>query len=204
MYHLPVQIWGWVFRMPNTTRNALSNAKFHYDISNDIFIEFLSEEMLYSCPIWATPEEPLEAAQRRKALRIIQKADIKSYHHVLDIGGGWGFIAMEAVRLTGCQVTVTTLSQEQKSLAEKRFKNAELHDHITYLLCDYRTTPKPESGYDRIISVEMIEAVGRDYLDEYFRVISDLLNPADGKILIQSITFMEKARSISAKYWAGG
>ncbi|KAL4893083.1 Mycolic acid cyclopropane synthase [Aspergillus ambiguus] len=154
---------------------------------------FLSEDMSYSCAIWATPGESMEAAQRRKVHTIVRKANIDSSHHVLDVGGGWGFTAIEAVRLTGCRVTAITLSAEQKRLAEKRVQAAGFEDRIEFLLCDYRNTPRPSKGsYDRIISIEMIEAVGKEFLDEYFHVLNNLLHPADGKIVIQAITFMEK------------
>lgn len=193
MYRLPLRIWNRFSRITNNNDSALKNASFHYDTSNDLFMAFLSEDMCYSCALWATPDEPLEAAQRRKVHSIIQKADINTSHHVLDVGGGWGFFAIEAVRMTGCRVTAITLSEEQKRLAEKRIEAAHCDDRVEFLLCDYRNTPRPSKGhYDRIVSIEMIEAVGKEYMDEYFHVLSSLLSPTDGKIVIQGITFMEK------------
>ncbi|KAI9036614.1 amine oxidase [Aspergillus affinis] len=195
MVQQPLRLWNQVTKRINDTENALQNASFHYDTSNELFKAFLSKDMCYSCPIWKSLDEPLEAAQRRKAHNIIEKADIRSTDHVLDIGGGWGFIAMEAVRLTGCRVTVVTLSIEQKSLGEELIKAQSCENEIHYRLCDYRKIQRPEDGFDRIISVEMIEAVGKEYIDEFFRTLHNLLNPTDGRIVIQSITFMEKLHS---------
>lgn len=192
MVQLPLRLWNQITKRTNNTEAALQNASFHYDTSNDLFKAFLSDDMCYSCAIWNSPDEPLETAQRRKAHVIIEKADVRATDHVLDIGGGWGFIAIEAVRLTGCRVTVVTLSTQQKVLGEKLIKASSCEHKVEYHLCDYRKIRRPEHGYDRIISVEMIEAVGKEYIDEYFSTLHNLLNSTDGKIVIQSITFMEK------------
>jgi cyclopropane-fatty-acyl-phospholipid synthase len=122
----------------NDERNALQNARSHYDTSNSMFSSFLSPDMSYSCAIWKTvaeekegeEEESLGDAQRRKVHNIIDKARIRKEHHVLDIGGGWAFLAIEAVKKTGCRVTVTTLSVEQKALGEKRVKEERLEERI--------------------------------------------------------------------------
>jgi len=151
--------------------------------------------MSYSCAIWDTTgkEETLEEAQRRKVHNIIDKADIKPEHHILDIGGGWAYLAIEAVKKTGCKVTVITLSIEQKILGEKRVEKAGLKDRIEILLCDYRQTPKPSpAGFDRIISVEMVEHVGEEYMETYFRKISELLNQENGIMVVQGITRKNK------------
>lgn len=147
--------------------------------------------MSYSSAVWDTTgrEETLEEAQRRKVHNIIDKACISKEHHILDIGGGWAYLAIEAVKRTGCRVTVTTLSVEQKTLGEKRVEEAGLKDRIEILLCDYRKTPKPSPvGFDRVISVEMLEHVGEEYMETYFKEISDLLNPEHGIMVIQGIT----------------
>ncbi|KAF7940578.1 uncharacterized protein EAE98_000705 [Botrytis deweyae] len=167
------------FRPSNDSQRALQNASSHYDTSNALFSSFLSADMSYSCPIWDTTgkEETLE----RKVHNIIDKADIKPEHHILEIGGGWAYLAIEAVKRTGCRFTVTTLSIEQKALGEKRVEEAGLKDRIEILLCDYRQTPKPSpAGFDRIISVEMVEHVGEEYMEAYFRTISELLNKENG------------------------
>jgi cyclopropane-fatty-acyl-phospholipid synthase len=146
--------------------------------------------MNYSSAIWATgvEKEALETAQLRKIHNIISKAGIKSSHHVLDIGCGWGSLAMEAVKLSGCRVTGLTLSAEQKTLAEKRIKEAGLSENIEILLCDYRKAPTPPGGYDRIVSVEMIEHVGRAHMNIFFEEIDKRLNKDHGLMVVQGIT----------------
>jgi cyclopropane-fatty-acyl-phospholipid synthase len=182
-----------LFMSSNTVSNSLRNIVAHYDVSNDLFSGFLSADMNYSCPIWSNPattvgEEALESAQLRKVHNIIRKARIKSTDHVLDIGCGWAHLAIEAVRLTGCQVTGTTLSVEQKRLAEERIRQVGFADKITILLCDYRETPFPEGGYDKIVSVEMLEHVGEGLLPVFFGCISQMLKVDDGLVVIQGIT----------------
>lgn len=147
--------------------------------------------MNYSSAIWSgDASETLEAAQKRKVHNIIGKARIESTHHVLDIGCGWGNLAIEAVKATGCRVTGLTLATEQKALAEERIKAAGLEDRITILLCDYRQAPKPEGGYDRVVSVEMLEHVGDKFMNQYFESISGLLKKDGGVMVIQGITII--------------
>lgn len=120
---------------------------------------------------------------------MIKKARLQSTHHLLDIGCGWGDLIIEAARLTGCKATGITLSEEQKSLADERIREAGLQDRIRVLLCDYRNAPRPESGYyDRVISIGMFEHVGAEYMDQYSEVISQLLPPEDGVLVIDGIT----------------
>lgn len=150
------------FDPPNDSKNALKNASSHYDTSNALFTSFLSEDMSYSSPIWKRgfgndSNETLEEAQTRKVHNIIEKACIRKEHHILDIGGGWCFLAIQAVKNTGCKVTVTTLSKEQKILGEKKVREAGLEEQIEVLLCDYRQTPKHSpGGFDRVVSVEIL------------------------------------------------
>jgi cyclopropane-fatty-acyl-phospholipid synthase len=180
---------------PNNTKNSLLNASSHYDTSNELFAAFLSRDMSYSCPIWESGEEILEDAQLRKVRNVIDKAEIKAHHHVLDIGGGWCFLAIEAVKRTGCRVTVTTLSVEQKVLGEKRIKEEGLEDRVRVLLVDYRDTPLLEGGkkrYDRVVSVEMLEHVGKEFLDGFFMAIDRLLDPEEGVMVIQGITIINR------------
>ncbi|KAK0762693.1 hypothetical protein N5P37_005511 [Trichoderma harzianum] len=173
----------------NDNTTALKNASFHYDTSNDHFANFLSPDMNYSSAIWSGEKgESLESAQRRKIQTILDKAEISSTDHILDIGCGWGNLAITAVRQTGCRVTGLTLSKEQKALAEERIKAAGFEDKITILLCDYRKAPVPEGGYDRIISIEMLEHVGDKYMNKYFQQISALLKPKGGRMVVQGIT----------------
>jgi cyclopropane-fatty-acyl-phospholipid synthase len=184
-------------RSTNTLSNALLNVSAHYDISNEMFAAFLSPDMTYSCPIWRplspsaeNETETLEAAQMTKLHRFITNARIKPSDHVLEIGTGWGSFAIEAVRQTGCKVTSLTLSIEQKALAEKRIAALGLQDKIRVLLMDYRALPTPPQPYDKIISIEMLEAVGAEYLETYFRVIHRLLKK-DGIAVFQCITMPE-------------
>ncbi len=163
-----------------------------------MFAAFLSDDMTYSCPIWLpksdlrSAEETLEEAQETKLQRFIINARIKSTDHVLEIGTGWGSFAMAAVKQTGCSVTSVTLSKEQKELAEKRIAAAGYADNITVLLCDYRALPTPMDGYfDKIVSIEMLEAVGREYLDTYFSCVDRLLKPNGGIAVFQCITMPE-------------
>ena len=162
-----------------------------------MFAAFLSEDMTYSCPIWAPISSPdsttetLEAAQKTKLDRFIHGARIKSHDHVLEIGTGWGSFAIEAVRQTGCRVTSLTLSKEQKYLAEKRIHAAGFADNINVLLCDYRALPIPARLYDKVVSIEMLEAVGREYLATYFECVDKLLKKDGGVAVFQCITMPE-------------
>ena len=163
-----------------------------------MFAAFLSEDMTYSCPIWSpvsdtrSAHEALEDAQERKLQEFIRQAKIKESDHVLEIGTGWGSFAISAVRSRNCKVTSLTLSKEQKALAEQRIAAAGLSDRVKVLLCDYRALPTPDNGwYDKIISIEMLEAVGREYLDTYFECINRLLKPRGGIAVFQCITMPE-------------
>ncbi|PYH93855.1 2-heptaprenyl-1,4-naphthoquinone methyltransferase [Aspergillus ellipticus CBS 707.79] len=182
------QISQW-WRPRNNIQNARTNIAAHYDTLNGLFINFLSEDMNYSCAYWSNdPTELLHTTQRRKIHYMVKKARVRPDHHLLDIGCGWGDLIIEAARLTGCQATGITLSEEQKSLADERIRNSGLQDRVRVLLCDYRNAPRPENGYDQIISVGMFEHVGPQYLDQYFEVISGLLNPKNGVMVIDGIT----------------
>ncbi|OCL14657.1 cyclopropane-fatty-acyl-phospholipid synthase [Glonium stellatum] len=186
-----------LLRKTNTVPTALENVVAHYDISNDHFASFLSPDMSYSCPIW-TPthlidhEESLEVAQLRKIDNIIKLTQIQPNDHCLDIGGGWGSLAIEAVKRTGCRFTVTTLSVKQKEWGEARILREGLKDKINYVLCDYRRTPSPPGGYDKVISIEMLEHVGRKYMKDFFASIHHLVKPVGGRVFIQAITITEE------------
>ncbi|RFU29051.1 hypothetical protein B7463_g7292, partial [Scytalidium lignicola] len=189
LYRLLPRISKLIFNPTNNLTHARMNASFHYDTSNDLFSGFLSPDMNYSSAIWSGDlDEPLESAQQRKIHNIIEKARIASSDHVLDIGCGWGYFAMEAVKVTGCRVTGVTLSAEQKTLAEKKIKAAGLGDRIDIVLCDYRKAPRPEGGYDKVVSIEMLEHVGDKYMNAYFESISKYLKPVGGIMVIQGIT----------------
>ncbi|KAH8651028.1 cyclopropane-fatty-acyl-phospholipid synthase [Xylariales sp. PMI_506] len=181
----------------NTLSNALLNIQAHYDISNDMFAAFLSEDMTYSCAIWEPStahlerEETLEDAQMTKLQRFIDGAHIKQSDHVLEIGTGWGSFAIKAVRQTGCRVTSLTLSKEQKQLAEERIRAAGLSDRIEVKLMDYRKLEVTEKPYDKIVSIEMLEAVGKEFLATYFACVEKLLKKDGGIAMFQCITMPE-------------
>ncbi|KAK3716151.1 hypothetical protein LTR37_006596 [Vermiconidia calcicola] len=186
-------------RKTNTLANARLNISAHYDISNDMFAAFLSPDMTYSCPIWLSRSDPyssqerMEQAQYRKLCRFVNNAKIKSTDHVLEIGTGWGSFAILAVEKTNCRVTSLTLSEEQKRLAEDRIRKAGFQDRIKVLLCDYRSLPIPkeQDKYDKVVSIEMLEAVGAEYLETYFRCIDRLLKTDTGVAVFQCITIPE-------------
>ncbi|GAB7356662.1 hypothetical protein MBLNU459_g7378t1 [Dothideomycetes sp. NU459] len=190
---------SYLLRKTNTLATARLNIAAHYDISNAMFAAFLSEDMTYSCPIWLPKtdprhrEETLEQAQERKLHRFITNAKIKKSDHVLEIGTGWGSFAITAVRETGCRVTSLTLSKEQKALADERIAAAGFTDNIEVLLCDYRALPVPkdDGAYDKVVSIEMLEAVGKEYLNTYFECVDKLLKKDGGIAVFQCITMPE-------------
>ncbi|KAI4150076.1 MAG: hypothetical protein LQ341_001181 [Variospora aurantia] len=193
-------------RSTNTLANAQLNVSAHYDISNDMFAAFLSGDMTYSCPIWLPTSDPksvfqsLEDAQDLKLHYFIKAAKLKATDNVLEIGTGWGSFAIAAVQITGCRITSLTLSREQKELAEERITAAGLQDHIEVLLCDYRALPAPKEGvYDKVVSIEMLEAVGREYLETYFGCVHRLLKSDGGIAVFQCITMPETRYETYAK-----
>ncbi|XP_059653240.1 uncharacterized protein LOC132300240 isoform X2 [Cornus florida] len=167
----------------NTLTQARRNISRHYDLSNELFALFLDETMSYSCAIFKTESEDLKVAQLRKISTLIEKARIVEKHEILDIGCGWGSLAIEVVKRTGCKYTGISLSEEQLRLAEMRVREAGLQDRIRFLLCDYRQLPDTYK-YDRIISCEMIEHVGHEYLEEFFSRCESLL-AEDGLLVLQ-------------------
>ncbi|KAL5113407.1 hypothetical protein ACEQ8H_008704 [Pleosporales sp. CAS-2024a] len=193
-------------RGSNNLKNARLNIAAHYDISNDMFAAFLSPDMTYSSPIWLpkshpnSADETLHDAQMRKLDRFIDNTHIKGSDHVLEIGTGWGSFAMRAVQRTGCKVTSLTLSIEQKELAEERIREAGMSDNIKVLLCDYRSLDAPESGaFDKIVSIEMLEAVGKEYLVTYFQCVDKLLKKDGGVACFQCITMPDARYEAYAK-----
>ena len=196
---------SYLLRKTNTLTTARLNIAAHYDISNAMFEAFLSPDMTYSCPIWLPTTDPkhtketLEQAQDRKLMRFVTNAKIKESDHVLEIGTGWGSFAITAVRETGCRVTSLTLSKEQKALAEERIAAAGFTDQIEVLLCDYRALPIPKDGglYDKVVSIEMLEAVGKEYLATYFECVDKLLKKDGGVGVFQCITIPESVRGFS-------
>jgi len=173
----------------NTVITAKKNIQDHYDLGNEMFELFLDPTMTYSCAIYKSAEETLYEAQQHKLDAMISKARIQSTDHVLEIGSGWGALAIAAVKKTGCRVTSITLSEEQLKEAKKRAKAAGVADKIKFRLCDYR---KISGQFDKIISVEMLEAVGHEYLGTYFNMCDKLLKP-NGLCVIQVITVPDQS-----------
>lgn len=171
--------------VPENTRNgARRHISAHYDLGNDLFASFLDERMMYSCAYFPREGASLEEAQLAKLERICDQLRLGPDNHLLEIGTGWGGLAVHAAREHGCRVTTTTISREQRELAVRRIREAGLEDRVTVLLEDYRDL---RGSYDRLVSVEMIEAVGWQYFDEFFRRCDQLLSP-DGLMLLQAIT----------------
>uniref|UniRef100_A0A2C9WAH2 Cyclopropane-fatty-acyl-phospholipid synthase n=1 Tax=Manihot esculenta TaxID=3983 RepID=A0A2C9WAH2_MANES len=174
----------------NTLTQARRNISRHYDLSNDMFALFMGETMSYSCGIFKTEDEDLQTAQLRKFSILIEKARIEPKQEVLDIGCGWGTFGIEVVKRTGCKYTGITLSEEQLKFAEKKVKEAGLQDHISLQLCDYRQLPAT-TKYDRIITCEMIEHVGHEYMEEFFGCCDKLLSE-DGLFVLQFISIPDE------------
>ncbi len=172
----------------NTVNGSRKNISHHYDLGNEFYRLFLDETMMYSCGVYTERQGTLEQAQRNKLDKLIEKARIGPDDHVLEIGSGWGSFAIEAVRATGCRVTTTTISKEQFKVVQERVREADLEDRITPLLCDYR---KLEGRFDKIVSIEMLEAVGHEYYGTFFRTIDRLLKP-NGLAVIQVITIPDQ------------
>ncbi|MEE4640067.1 MAG: cyclopropane-fatty-acyl-phospholipid synthase family protein [Wenzhouxiangella sp.] len=172
----------------NFNRNSLEgsrrNIAAHYDLGNDFFAAWLDDRMMYSSALYQSAEDSLETAQLAKLDRICDRLKLGPDHHLLEIGTGWGGLAIHAAQSTGCRVTTTTISREQHQYAKARVAEAGLDDRVTVLLEDYRTL---QGRFDRVVSVEMIEAVGHHYLDTYLSTIEQRLAP-NGLALIQAIT----------------
>ena len=168
----------------NTRAGSRRNIAAHYDLGNDFFRLFLSADLMYSSAYWAGDDDTLEAASTRKLDVICRKLALNPGDHVVEIGTGWGGFALHAARHYGCRVTTTTISREQHDLAAARIQQAGLGERITLLQSDYRDLT---GQYDKLVSIEMIEAVGADFQDSYFAQIGRLLKP-EGLALVQAIT----------------
>jgi cyclopropane-fatty-acyl-phospholipid synthase len=168
----------------NTRAGSRHNIAAHYDLGNEFFGLFLSPDLMYSSAIWTHPDDTLESASTRKLERICRKLDLKPWDHVIEIGTGWGGFAIYAAAHYGCRVTTTTISREQHRLASERVAAAGLGERVTLLLEDYRDL---RGEYDKLVSIEMVEAIGAEYLDDYFAQLGRLLKP-DGLGLVQAIT----------------
>ena len=168
----------------NTLSGSRRNIRYHYDLSNELFGLFLDETMLYSCAVFQREEATLGEAQIEKIDAICRALDLHAGHEVLEIGGGWGAFAIHAARRYGCHVTSLTLSEEQLRLARQRVAAAGLEDRVALRLCDYRDA---SGTFDRIVSIEMFEAVGYEYFGTFFAACARCLRPG-GRMLLQTIS----------------
>jgi len=181
-----LRLWATLRR--NTRGGSRRNIARHYDLGNELFRTFLDDNLMYSAAVFRDANEPLEWASRRKLDRICRKLELRPGLRVIEIGTGWGGFALHAARQYGCHVTTTTISRAQHELARERVREAGLEDRVTLLLQDFRDLG---GRYDRLVSIEMIEAIGADNLDTYFAKCSELLEP-DGMALIQAITIEDR------------
>ena len=175
-------------RRMNTVAGSRDNIRAHYDLSNEMFALFLDDTMSYSAGIFENEETTLRQASVEKLDRICRKLGLDSRSRVLEIGSGWGGFAIHAATYYGCHVTTTTISEQQYALAAQRIHEQGLEDRIDLQLCDYRDL---EGQYDCIVSVEMIEAVGDEFLPGFFEKCASLLHE-DGQMLLQAITMPDR------------
>jgi cyclopropane-fatty-acyl-phospholipid synthase len=180
----------WVQR--NTPRRSRRQIEAHYDLGNDLFEQFLDETMMYSCAFFETPQASLREASIAKLEKICARLQLGPSDHVLEIGTGWGGFALHAAGRYGCRVTTTTISREQHAYASARVAEAGLSDRVTVLDQDYRDLA---GRYDKLVSIEMIEAVGWQYFPVFFDRCSRLLSD-DGAMLLQAIVIEDDAYEV--------
>ena len=172
----------------NNRRGSARNIAAHYDLGNDLYKLMLDETMAYSCGIFLTEEATLQESSLAKFDAVCRKLALTPGDHLVEIGTGWGGLAIHAAERYGCRVTTTTISREQHDYAKAKIARRGLSDRITLLLQDYRDLT---GQFDKLVSIEMIEAVGARYLDTYFRKCSALLKPT-GAMLLQAITMQDQ------------
>ena len=185
-----------ISRVPRNTRgNSRRHISAHYDLGNDLFALFLDESMMYSCAWFPHPGASLGEAQRARLERVCRALELGPDDHVLEIGSGWGGFAAHAASRYGCRVTTTTISREQREGALRRVADAGVADRVTVLLDDYRDLG---GRFDKLVSLEMIEAVGWQYFDLFFRRCSELLEP-DGLMFLQAIVIDDRAYELEKR-----
>jgi len=172
----------------NTRKGARRNIAAHYDLGNEFFALWLDASMMYSCAIFEPEDISLAQAQYLRLQTVCQRLDLQAGDHLVEIGSGWGALAIHAARHYGCKVTTVTISEKQYELAKQRIKDAGLAGQINILLKDYRDL---DGHYDKLVSLEMIEAIGFEQYDGYFAKCSDLLKPG-GRMLVQAITIEDE------------
>ena len=188
------RFFHWLNR--NTRDGARRNISAHYDLGNDFFALWLDESMMYSSAIFEHADQSLADAQRHRLDVVCQRLALGPDDHVIEIGSGWGGFAIHAAKNYGCRVTTTTISRQQYELAWQRINDAGLQDRIELQLEDYRDL---EGNYDKLVSIEMIEAIGSDQYDTYFEQCNQLLKPG-GRMLIQAITIADEQYAYSQKH----
>jgi cyclopropane-fatty-acyl-phospholipid synthase len=192
----PLQLAAsWLRR--NTPARARERIAAHYDLGNELFAQFLDRTMMYSCAVFDDPGATLEQASLAKLERVCRKLRLAPEDHVLEIGTGWGGFAQYAAERYGCRVTTTTISAEQHEYAARRIRAAGLQDRVTVLCADYRDRAQLDAHgpYDKLVSIEMIEAVGWQYFATFFSRCSELV--ADhGAMLLQAIVIEDRAYDV--------
>jgi cyclopropane-fatty-acyl-phospholipid synthase len=183
------RVLHWLNR--NTRAGSRRNIAAHYDLGNDFFALWLDESMMYSAAMFEAPDATLEEAQSAKLAAICRKLSLRATDRVLEIGTGWGGFALHAARTTGCQITTVTISREQYELARARVRQAGLAERVDVRLLDYRDLdPAVHGRFDKLVSIEMIEAVGHEYQPVLLRKCAEMLKP-DGAMLLQAITIAD-------------
>jgi len=186
---LMMPLFRWLYaRRDNTERGSRANIAAHYDLGNEFYRLFLDDTLMYSAAIFPSPDAGLREASIAKLERICRKLELQPDDHLLEIGSGWGGFALYAAQHYGCRVTTTTISREQYELTGERVRAAGLAERVTVLCQDYRDL---RGSFDKLVSIEMIEAVGERHLPTYFRACADLLKP-QGMMLLQAITVADQ------------
>lgn len=188
-----LKMFHWFNR--NTKEGSRKNISAHYDLGNDFFRLFLDNTMMYSAAIYPAPDAPLADASVYKLQRVCEKLQLKPEDHLLEIGTGWGGMAIYAAQHYGCRVTTTTISREQRDYALAKVAEAGLSDRIRVLFDDYRDL---RGQFSKLVSIEMIEAVGHEHYDQYFSTCSRLLAP-NGLMLLQAITIADQRYTMARK-----
>jgi len=185
----------WHLLRPNTRAGSRRNIAAHYDLGNELFALFLDPTLMYSSAFFATSQTSLDAAAVAKCDRLCALLELSPSDHLLEIGTGWGGFAIHAARTTGCRVTTTTISQRQHDLASARVRAAGLADRVQVLLSDYRDL---HGSYDKLVSIEMIEAIGHRAYPTFFATCGGLLK-AHGLMAVQTITIAERQYAIARR-----
>lgn len=183
------KLLGWWHRSNrNSTKGSRKNIAAHYDLGNDLFKLFLDQQGMYSAATFYHPDNTLEQASTDKLDRICQKLELKATDHLVEIGTGWGGFAAYAAKHYSCKITTTTISEEQYQAALQKIQDENLSDKVKVVKLDYREL---QGKFDKLVSIEMIEAVGHQFLDIYLKKCADLLKN-DGLALIQAITIEDQ------------